>query len=117
MNDKKDLTALKIIDLIGQFETDIIFRRGHIDSRIDHSRARKEIIRRGKSELTGIVKHLEELQFSQDGEVAYAWRNLLEELKSAHKFPGDVKSYMLLDSWIDWANGQADVYIFRKPPG
>jgi hypothetical protein len=103
MDNKKDLTLLDVVILIDQFEDDIFFKRGHIDTRIERSKARKEIILRGKIALGDIVIHLNRLHFRQDGEAAYAWRNLLEEMRTVHGLTGNVEHYMLLDSWIKWA--------------
>jgi hypothetical protein len=119
-NLKKDLSPLESQNFVGKFEADIwkfeeeiIFKRGHIETRLERSKARLRLIRHGKAALSDIVDHLDRVKFNQDGEIAYAWRNLLEEMRSVHNLSGTVEHYMLLDSWIDWAREHAETITIK----
>jgi hypothetical protein len=105
---RKMQKALKIQSLIDKFENDIIFRRGSMEGRIERSKAREELVRQGRAALGEIVNHLERVRFSPDGEMAYVWRHLFEEMQTVHKLSGTVEHYMLLDSWIEWAKGHIE---------
>ncbi len=102
MKDENNISEKSIAELIGLFEDDIVFGRGHIDTRIERSEAREELIKRGKSSMTDIAAHLKDFKHDPNGEVAYAWRSLLEEMRTVHGLRGEPRHYLVLDSWVEW---------------
>jgi hypothetical protein len=74
------MEKLTIPDLIERYEKDIIFGHRHLESRISRSKARWELVRRGKPALPEIMAHLERVKFSEGGELAQAWNRVLQEI-------------------------------------
>src|SRR5437868_3720021 len=88
----EDTTDKSVLDLIEHYEKEIVFRfkiKGrHLDSRIEQSKAIPELVARSWPVPAMIARHLQDIRFSEDGELAYAWKQALGRIGSAHHLPG-----------------------------